>query len=153
MVANGSHMSAWPWVRVCMAKSNREHPRECVAMSNLEHLRIRLGRNAIDFYFVDMCTCWLYVEMTGYVNLPFRVVVKVYWCSSLLIFWVTTSNLWSSFRYISTKVWCTCRVVVFLLTFQLWPPSWLPELRITFATLIRWKLERVNVRKDLWLFC
>ena len=39
--------------------------------------------------------------MTGYVNLPFRVVVKVYWCSSLLIFWVTTSSLWSSFRYIS----------------------------------------------------
>ena len=39
--------------------------------------------------------------MTGYINLPFRVVVKVYWCSSLLIFWVTTSSLWSSFRYIS----------------------------------------------------
>ena len=95
-----------------MAKSNQEHPRKCMAMGTLDHLRIRLGRNTTDFYFVDTCTCWLYVEMTGYVNLPFRVVVKVYWCSSLLIFWVTTLNLWSSFRYISTEVWCVCRVVV-----------------------------------------
>ena len=40
-------------VRVCMAKSNHEHPCECMAMGTLDHLRIRLGGNTTDFYFVD----------------------------------------------------------------------------------------------------
>ena len=50
---DGSHASAWPQVRVCMAKSNNEHPRKCMAVGTLDHLRIRLGRNTTDFYFVD----------------------------------------------------------------------------------------------------
>ena len=36
-----------------MAKSNNEHPRKCMAVGTLDHLRIRLGRNTTDFYFVD----------------------------------------------------------------------------------------------------
>ena len=40
-------------VRVCMAKSNHEYPRECMAMGTIDYLRIRLGGNTTDFYFVD----------------------------------------------------------------------------------------------------